>query len=275
MVQSFAERGAQDDRRGAAGAARRPARRRGQHRDAEVGDDRRQRRRHPRHAARRLVAGPGRRPTSARPSTASCRRWPAAAGSPASASTRCWASSRSRPALDLRKDVLGWMGDAGVFVGGTTSADLGGALVIKTTDPAKTKRTMTVLERFARAERRHEDHARCTAAASTTASRPRTRPGPPSRSPSPATASWSRSAARTSWRQAISPSQQLGSSPAFTAAAGKLGNGLRPSFYLDFTQVTKLIESFAGTEPRLPEGQALPRHLRRDRRRRQERGLRA
>ena len=52
--------------------------------------------------------------------------------------------------LDLRKDVLGWMGDAGVFVGGTSSADLGGALVIKTTDPAKTKRTMTVLERFAR-----------------------------------------------------------------------------------------------------------------------------
>jgi hypothetical protein len=47
-----------------------------------------------------------------------------------------------------------------------------------------------------------------------------------------------------------SPAQQLGSSPAFTAAAGKLGNGLRPSFYLDFTQVTKLIESFAGTEPR-------------------------
>jgi hypothetical protein len=47
--------------------------------------------------------------------------------------------------------------------------------------------------------------------------------------------------------QAISPGQQLGSSPAFTAAAGKLGNGLQPSFYLDFTQVTKLIESFAGT----------------------------
>ena len=37
--------------------------------------------------------------------------------------------------------------------------------------------------------------------------------------------------------------------PAFNAAAGKLGNGLRPSFYLDFAQVTKLIESFAGTNP--------------------------
>ena len=50
-------------------------------------------------------------------------------------------------------------------------------------------------------------------------------------------------------RQAISPGGQLGSSPAFTAAADKLGNGLRPSFYLDFTQVTKLIESFAASNP--------------------------
>ena len=79
---------------------------------------RRQRRRHPRHAARRLVAGPGRRQPRPDPRPRRCRRWPAAAGSPASASTRCSASSRSRPALDLRKDVLGWMGDAGVFVGG-------------------------------------------------------------------------------------------------------------------------------------------------------------
>ena len=112
---------------------------------------------------------------------------------------------KKQTSLDLRKDVLGWMGDAGVFVGGTTSADLGGALVIKTTDPAKTKRTMTVLERFARTERRHEDHRAARQRASTTASRSTTRPGPPSRSPSPATASWSRSAARTSWPRRSHP----------------------------------------------------------------------
>ena len=50
-------------------------------------------------------------------------------------------------------------------------------------------------------------------------------------------------------QSSVAPSQKLGSSPAFTAAAGKLGNGLRPSLYLDFTQVTKLIESFAGANP--------------------------
>ena len=70
---------------------------------------------------------------------------------------------KKQTSLDLRQDVLGWMGDAGVFVGGTTSADLGGALVIKTTDPAKTKRTMTVLERFARQQRAARRSPRCTA----------------------------------------------------------------------------------------------------------------
>ena len=48
-------------------------------------------------------------PTSARPSTASCRRWPAAAGSPASASTPCSASSRSRPASTCARTCsAGW-----------------------------------------------------------------------------------------------------------------------------------------------------------------------
>ena len=149
------ERGAQDDRRGAAGPARRPARRRGQHRDAASRlDHRRQRRGHPRHAARRLVAGPGRgqpRP-DARPRR--CRPWPAAAGSPASASTRCSASSRSRRRWTCARTCsAGWATPASSSAG-RTSADLGGALVIKTTDPAKTKRTMTVLERFARSRAR-------------------------------------------------------------------------------------------------------------------------
>ena len=53
--------------------------------------------------------------------------------------------------------------------------------------------------------------------------------------------------------EAIKPSRQLGSAPAFTAAAGQLGNGLRPSLYLDFTQVTKLIESYAGSNPSFPK----------------------
>jgi Protein of unknown function (DUF3352) len=155
---------------------------------------------------------------------------------------------KQQTSLDLRRDVLGWMGDAGVFVGGTTSADLGGALVIKTTDPAKTKRTMAVLERYAR----QSSGTKITSlqgkgiddgftARDTT--------GPAVHVALAGDRFVVAIGGKDVLDQAISPGQQLGSSPAFTAAAGKLGNGLRPSFYLDFTQVTKLIESFAGTNP--------------------------
>ena len=111
-------RGAQDARRGAAGSARRPARRRGQHRDAAVLDARRQRRGHARDAPRQRLAGAGRRqpgpdarprrPGGGRRRRVHRRRGQRAAG-----------AVQEADVADLRKDVLGWMGDAGVFVGGS------------------------------------------------------------------------------------------------------------------------------------------------------------
>ena len=41
--------------------------------------------------------------------------------------------------IDLREDVLSWMGDAGVFVPGTTLSDIGGALVVESKDAAKSE----------------------------------------------------------------------------------------------------------------------------------------
>ena len=155
---------------------------------------------------------------------------------------------KKQTSLDLRQDVLGWMGDAGVFVGGTTSADLGGALVIKTTDPAKTKRTMAVLERFARQSAGTKISSLHGQGIDDgfTAQDPT---GPAVQIALAGDRFVVAVGGKDVLAQAISPGQQLGSAPAFTAAAGKLGNGLRPSFYLDFTQVTKLIESFAGANP--------------------------
>lgn len=155
---------------------------------------------------------------------------------------------KKQTSLDLRQDVLGWMGDAGVFVGGTTSADLGGALVIKTTDPAKTKRTMAVLERYARQSAGTKVSALYGQGIDDgfTAQDPT---GPAVHVALAGDRFVVAVGGKDVLAQAVSPAQQLGSAPAFTAAAGKLGNGLRPSLYLDFTQVTKLIESFAGANP--------------------------
>jgi uncharacterized protein DUF3352 len=50
--------------------------------------------------------------------------------------------------LDLDKDLFSWMGDLGVFVGGTTIADIGGALVIQSKDPAASRRALTKIRRL-------------------------------------------------------------------------------------------------------------------------------
>jgi hypothetical protein len=44
-----------------------------------------------------------------------------------------------RLGLDLEDDLLSWMGDAGLFARGTSLMDIGGALVVRTKDPAKTR----------------------------------------------------------------------------------------------------------------------------------------
>jgi len=147
--------------------------------------------------------------------------------------------------LDLRKDVLSWMGDAGVFVGGTSKDDLRGALVIKTSDPAKTRRAIAVLKRFAR----RSGSVRISPLrfqgvddgfTVRPASGPRVDVGL-------AGDKFIVSAGNfRAFKEAVDPNQGLGSTNTFADAAAKLGNGVRPSFYLDFQQVVALIESFAG-----------------------------
>src|SRR3954447_7911480 len=52
--------------------------------------------------------------------------------------------------LDIRRDLLGWMGDAGLYVAGTTDADRRAALVVTSKDPAATQRAVRTLEPLAR-----------------------------------------------------------------------------------------------------------------------------
>lgn len=56
---------------------------------------------------------------------------------------------RAATALDLERDVLGWLGGLGAFVSGTSPLDLGGGVVIGSTDPAASQRFVARLERFA------------------------------------------------------------------------------------------------------------------------------
>lgn len=154
---------------------------------------------------------------------------------------------QQKTGLDLRKDVLSWMGDAGVFVAGKGLPDLGGGLVVKTSDPAKTKKVIQVLRRLAGQQGGATIktlHAQGVDEGFTVR---------PTNGPRVDVALAGEKfivavGAPGALKKAISPGQPLSSEPAFTDAAGKLGDGLRPSFYLDFQQVVSLISGFVGNE---------------------------
>jgi hypothetical protein len=57
---------------------------------------------------------------------------------------------KARTGLDLQQDILGWMGDYGLFVRGQDRSNLGGALVVETNDPAATRRAIAGFQRILR-----------------------------------------------------------------------------------------------------------------------------
>ncbi|MGZ4269476.1 MAG: DUF3352 domain-containing protein [Solirubrobacteraceae bacterium] len=157
---------------------------------------------------------------------------------------------KAQTGLDVRQDLLSWMGDAGIYVSGASPQRLHGALVVQSTDPALTRKAIGALARLARTQAKT---ARISALKA-----PGVDAGFSVRSPGSPRVDVALAGDRfvvgiggaAALKDAISPASQLGSSPAFTSAAGRLGNGLRPSFFLDMTRVTALAAAKAGGDPR-------------------------
>ena len=59
---------------------------------------------------------------------------------------------REEVGLDLDRDVLDWMGDLGLFAQGTSMGTLGGAAVIESSDPARSRATLRKLGEIIRRE---------------------------------------------------------------------------------------------------------------------------
>lgn len=57
---------------------------------------------------------------------------------------------RAFTGLDLQEDVLSWMGDWGIFVRGESMSELGGALIIETSDEAASGRVIDAIAAYAR-----------------------------------------------------------------------------------------------------------------------------
>ena len=148
--------------------------------------------------------------------------------------------------LDLQADLLGWMGDTGVFVEGTGLLTIGGGAVIETLDADRSRETVDQLGRLLLQEgapltpaviEGHEGFAIEI-------------PGSPQ--PINVLAGDEKvviAFGATATVDAIDPDVSLADSDAFQRAADSLGDGYNTSFFLDIEAVVALVESLgAGSD---------------------------
>ncbi len=146
--------------------------------------------------------------------------------------------------LDVRKDLLAWMGSAHIFVSGTTRETVGGALVVHSTDPAATRRAVNTLATSIPRLMRKNRVARISGPASgfSIALGKTTRATIAVKGDTFIIA-----IGDAALKQALAVGDRLGDAPAFKASADRL-NGARPVLYLDLQQVADLVASLGGTK---------------------------
>jgi len=146
--------------------------------------------------------------------------------------------------VDVQRDLLAWMGDGVAFARGN-GLDLGGALVIRSSDPAATRRGVAGLGRLIEAlvEDADVEEADIEGAEGLRVETP----GLPR--PVFLVASGDRFIAavgRPSLRAAMRPGPTLGEAESFRQAAAALGDGLQPSLYVDVSAAADAISALTG-----------------------------
>lgn len=151
--------------------------------------------------------------------------------------------------LSVEKDLLSWMGEGAVFVRGKSVADIGGGLLVRSTDPATTKKTLAKLPGLLR-----QFGAPVTAKAPDGAEAG-------FRVPLQSGGGIELLVGLKDDRFVIgvgpglvkqtleaSAGGRLGDDAAFKAAAAKLGDGIQPSFYLDLPTVVNFLALAVGSD---------------------------
>jgi hypothetical protein len=145
--------------------------------------------------------------------------------------------------LDLEADVYSWLGDVGGFVRGTSEAELGGALVLESTDD---DRAATAFGKFVGLIGQQAGAAPepvKIAGAESAVTIPA--PGAPqklvlARGEGKMVAAYSVKAAE----DALAPDAKLGDAATFKAAEDQLGDDMNPSFVLSVPAVVSLVDAF-------------------------------
>jgi hypothetical protein len=146
---------------------------------------------------------------------------------------------KQQSGLDIRADLIDWMGDTGLFVRGTSVGDIGGGLVVKSKDPVATARGIKRIARLLRKQ-------------GTTVT-------PVGGNGIDTGVSFKISSldaylviagdkfvgavGRGALDAALKPTSKLGDSPGFQQAASQLGQGLKPSVFFAMEPVLQLADS--------------------------------
>lgn len=150
--------------------------------------------------------------------------------------------------LDLDRDILSWIGDAALFVQGKTVPELGGGLILETSDPATTRATLSKLavllgkEGVIAQEESRSGYEGFSVSAGL---------------PEPIYALVKDRLIVTYGDKAtgdlIDGGNLLSDAPGFTAAQAELGDGFTPAVYIDARAAISLAEFAAAASGSLPE----------------------
>lgn len=153
--------------------------------------------------------------------------------------------------INIREDLLAWMGEGAVFVRGTNLADIGGALVVQSKDPAKTKASMETIENLVKLfGGKNVRVSPLTASGADAGFVVRTEQFPLPVNVALAGDKFIVAVTDPALQAAIKPAGTLGDNADFKAAADALGDGIKPSVYLGFRPVLDLVEGFGvGEDP--------------------------
>lgn len=155
--------------------------------------------------------------------------------------------------LDLERDLLAWMGDLGIFVRGTALLDIGGGVVVETTDPVASGRALEAVERLLRAE--GEVAVAPPSVAGVENGFSVTGPGAPQavqvvQADGRVVAAYGEPATA----DGLDPTQPLADDPQFTAAADGLGSDYELSTLVEIAPIVELASNFgAESDPGFTE----------------------
>lgn len=168
------------------------------------------------------------------------------------------AQAQQAVGLDIRRDLLAWMGSATLFVSGTSGKTVGGALVIASMDPAATRRAVAKLSQSLPALLSRTSVTPISGGGRTGFSFPISK-----KLTASVVAAGSKfviAIGDGALKDALGGGARLGDAPAFKNAAAQL-DGAKPVLYLDLHQVADLVSSLGGPGKNTQQAAAILRRF--------------